>query len=175
MKYERIDLACEIMIEAGKTMTEALADVDEAIDFINFYTREYINDIHSSSYHARGVTGVIAPWNFPLAIPCGMMVAPLIAGNPVLLKSSEKSPVIAQKLIDLFYRAGVDHKILSHIPGLGHEVGEAIINHDSLATIVFTGSLKVGVHLTQVAQKKLVEWDKDIFLQKKFHHLEIFL
>jgi RHH-type proline utilization regulon transcriptional repressor/proline dehydrogenase/delta 1-pyrroline-5-carboxylate dehydrogenase len=167
MKYERIDIANRILLEAGKTITEALADVDEAIDFINFYVREHIHNIQKHTIVGRGVTGVIAPWNFPIAIPCGMMVAPLIAGNPVVLKSSEKSPLIADYLVELFYRAGTPSEVLKHVPGLGSEVGEGIINHDKIATIVFTGSLKIGVHLTQVAQKKLVEWKKDIFIQKK--------
>ncbi|PJB53108.1 MAG: L-glutamate gamma-semialdehyde dehydrogenase, partial [Bdellovibrio sp. CG_4_9_14_3_um_filter_39_7] len=90
MTARRLELSALIVYEAGKSIPEAIGDVDEAIDFLNYYAREE-GKFHSKGNNGRtrGVTGVISPWNFPLAIPCGMVAAPLVAGNSVVLKSAE--------------------------------------------------------------------------------------
>lgn len=139
----RESLSALIMLEAGKTIDEAVADVDEAIDFIDFYIREQIGLISAGQYHARGVVGVIAPWNFPLAIPCGMTMAALVAGNSVILKPAEQTPLIAQKFVDLCHEAGVPESILQISFGEA-EVGKSIVSHDLVTGVVFTGSKQVG-------------------------------
>ncbi len=145
MLLRRNELSALIVYEAGKTWTEALGDVDEAIDFINFYAREEVNLTEKhTTLHARGVVSVIAPWNFPLAIPCGMTVAPLVAGNAVILKPAEQTPLIAKALVELLYEAGVPKEVLSLVLGDGEKVGAPLVQSEKISGIVFTGSKKVG-------------------------------
>ncbi len=150
-KFHRDSLSHLIVAEAGKTHKEALADVDEAIDFINFYLREELIFLSSNPLAvSKGVILVIAPWNFPLAIPCGMAVASLIAGNAVCLKSAEQTPLIAETMTKIFHFSGVPENILQHVPGVGSEVGEELGRDPRIAGVVFTGSKKVGCHLYQL-------------------------
>ncbi len=145
MRLKRDELSSFIMIESGKTVTEAYADVDEAIDFINFYLREYRN-YDSEKNLAKGIGLIIAPWNFPLAIACGMSVVSLITGNATILKSSEKTPLIAEIFSNMLKESGVPDGIFQHIPGDGG-IGEALSNHEDISFITFTGSKKVGLKL----------------------------
>ena len=151
----RNELSALIVYEAGKTFSEALADVDEAIDFLNFYAREegaFHKKHHSSS--SRGVVVAITPWNFPLAIPCGMVCGPLVAGNSVILKSAEQTPLIAQKLVDIFHECGVPDDALIHIPGFGENVGDALVQDPRVSAYVFTGSKAVGTMIAEKAGKR---------------------
>jgi RHH-type proline utilization regulon transcriptional repressor/proline dehydrogenase/delta 1-pyrroline-5-carboxylate dehydrogenase len=149
----REELSAIIMLEAGKTIDEAVADVDEAIDFIEFYIREQIKIIKCGHYRARGVVGVIAPWNFPLAIPCGMTVASLVAGNSVILKPAEQTPLIGLKFVELCHQAGVPEDILQVSLGEAN-VGKAIVSHELVTGVVFTGSKLVGTSIfTEVTSK----------------------
>ena len=139
----RVQLAHLISFEAGKTPTEALGDVDEAVDFLHYYARS------EHSLHPRGPVAVISPWNFPLAIPCGMVAAALVAGNTVLLKSAEQTPLTAQRLVDLFEQAGLPPDVLIHLPGKGETVGAALVESAEVAQVVFTGSREVGLEIAQ--------------------------
>lgn len=152
MWQQRDELAALIVFEAGKTWGEAMADVDEAIDFLNFYAREELRwkDILKDAA-PRGVTAVIAPWNFPLAIPCGMAVAPLVAGNAVILKPAEQTPLIARELVELLYACGVPKTALAFMPGDGERVGAPLVQDPHVATIVFTGSKAVGQWIYRTA------------------------
>jgi RHH-type proline utilization regulon transcriptional repressor/proline dehydrogenase/delta 1-pyrroline-5-carboxylate dehydrogenase len=157
MLLKRNELSSLIIYEAGKTMTEALADVDEAIDFINFYARQEINlQLSGVKLSNRGVISVIAPWNFPLAIPCGMAVAPLVAGNAVILKPAEQTPLIGKKLYELLINAGVPSEIFALIQGDGEIVGAPIVTHHRTAGVVFTGSKGVGQWIYKNAGDKLL-------------------
>lgn len=153
---KRLELTALISYEAGKAIPESLADVDEAIDFLNFYAREEAW-IHrgEEKFGSRGVVAVISPWNFPLAIPCGMVSAALVAGNTVILKSAEQTPLIAQALVDIFYEAGLPQNILIHTPGMGETVGAALVEHPRVAGIVFTGSKNVGMMISNTAGKRI--------------------
>lgn len=167
MHQQRLQLSFEIMVEAGKTLSEALADVDEAIDFINFYTRQFLVLNQEGHFVPKGLSVAIAPWNFPLAIPCGMMVAPLICGNVVALKSSEKTPLIAQKLVEIFWQAGVPREVLQHLVGYGYEIGDTITAHKAITNIIFTGSLKTGQHIYERSNANLINFKTDKFIQRK--------
>jgi RHH-type proline utilization regulon transcriptional repressor/proline dehydrogenase/delta 1-pyrroline-5-carboxylate dehydrogenase len=169
MLIRRDKLAALIMYEAGKTMTEALADVDEAIDFINYYARQEIQlQLSNQKISNRGVFGVIAPWNFPLAIPCGMTVAPLLAGNAVILKPAEQTPLIGCELYKLLIQAGVPKHVLYLLQGDGEVVGAPLVQHPRVAGIVFTGSKGVGQWIYREAGPKLVEHYHHHFpMQKK--------
>ncbi len=153
----------ELVIEIGKTVEEADGEVAEAIDFINYYCEQaqlmyegrgvlsLPGEDNKLVYQARGVTAVIGPWNFPLAIPCGMMTAALITGNPVLLKPAEQASIVAKKLYDLAIEAGIPSSALAFLPGLGEEIGDSLIRHPDVATIAFTGSKAVGLRINQLA------------------------
>ena len=148
----RLELSALIVYEAGKSQEEALADVDEAIDFLNYYSR--LGKVYGEK-DPRGVTCVISPWNFPLAIPCGMVSGPLVSGNTVILKSAEQTPLIAQVLVDIFHRSGVPRSALIHLPGEGETVGDFLVNSPKISTIVFTGSKAVGTYIMRMASKRI--------------------
>ncbi len=149
MVIKRSSLAALVVYEAGKSLYEALADIDEAIDFLNFYAREEmrLQNQYGEKMLNRGVLAVISPWNFPIAIPCGMAGGALIAGNTVVLKSASTTPLCAQVLVDLMHEAGIPPNALIHLPGSGRDVGAPLQNHLDINGVVFTGSKKVGVQM----------------------------
>jgi RHH-type proline utilization regulon transcriptional repressor/proline dehydrogenase/delta 1-pyrroline-5-carboxylate dehydrogenase len=154
----RYELAAWEIFEVGKPWREADADVAEAIDFLRYYADEMDRvaspvrlgnrpgEYNQRIYEPRGVTVVIAPWNFPLAIPAGMVSAALVTGNPVLFKPSERSSGLGTLLTDILIEAGVPAGCLTCLPG-GPEIGQALIAHPHVATIAFTGSKTVGLHI----------------------------
>ena len=156
----RNELSSLIVFEAGKSIIEGQADVDEAIDFLNFYAREEMKlEVKNPGLCSRGVVAVIAPWNFPLAIPCGMVSSALVAGNTVILKSAEQTPLISQKMVDILYEAGLPKRSLIHLPGMGETVGEALVNDSRISSIVFTGSRAVGVKIAKKAASRVIAND----------------
>lgn len=166
MLAKRNELSALIVYEAGKSVSEALADVDEAIDFLNFYARtEAFLQRNIKDLTSRGPSIVISPWNFPIAIPCGMVASSLVCGNTVILKSAEQTPLITQLLVDLLHAAGVPKDVLIHLPGEGETVGDFLVKDPRTSTIVFTGSKSVGVHIAQVIRKRIYKNQ----LTKKFY------
>jgi len=97
------------------------------------------------------VTLVIAPWNFPLAILTGMAAAAAVTGNTVIMKPAEQSSLVAAGLMDLAKEAGFPPGVINFLPGYGEEIGEYLVNHKDIATIAFTGSKAVGLHILQRA------------------------
>lgn len=157
MRARRLDLAVLVGLEGGKARLEALADVDESIDFLQFYGREAIRlEASQQGLEARGVIAVVAPWNFPLAIPCGMTVAALAAGNAAILKSARPTPLIAQALVNVLHEAGVPRDALIHLPGPGARIGAALLADPRLAGCVFTGSKGVGTAIHQQLSARAV-------------------
>ena len=158
MRERRYDLASRELFEVGKPWREADADVAEAIDFLEFYAQQmtrlseplrlghYPGELNQRWYRPRGLAAVIAPWNFPLAIPAGMISAALVTGNAVLFKPSERASLLGVLLTDLFHEAGVPTDVLSCLPG-GPEIGRALSQRPEIATIAFTGSKDVGLGL----------------------------
>lgn len=148
MRAQRLALGALIVREGRKVWAEALADVDEAVDYLRFYARSSI-DWHAvlgNRLQPVGVAAVIAPWNFPLAIPCGMTAAALAAGNAVLLKPAEQTPAIGAALAKLLHAAGVPPKALVFVPGDG-QVGAALVANPQVDLVAFTGSWEVGAHI----------------------------
>jgi RHH-type proline utilization regulon transcriptional repressor/proline dehydrogenase/delta 1-pyrroline-5-carboxylate dehydrogenase len=155
-----------IILEAGKPWVEADGDVAEAIDFLNYYAREAVRlmapramgdlpgEDNSYFYEPRGITLVISPWNFPLAIPCGMLSAALVTGNCAILKPAEQTSLIAQFLFETFLSAGLPPEAAAFLPGLGEEVGAHLSTHESIDTVVFTGSKDVGLTLIENGAKR---------------------
>jgi RHH-type proline utilization regulon transcriptional repressor/proline dehydrogenase/delta 1-pyrroline-5-carboxylate dehydrogenase len=164
LRRRSFELAALEVAEEGKQWREADADIAEAIDFCMFYaeearrlaipqTRDLPGEENHTFYEARGVCVVIAPWNFPLAILCGMTAAGLAAGNTVVMKPAEQSPVIAAKLMEAFAEAGFPAGVVNFLPGIGEEVGPVLVNHPDVAVIAFTGSRAVGLQiLAEAAQ-----------------------
>ena len=162
MRARRRDLAAWEVFEEGKPWREADADIAEAIDFLEYYAREMLRlsrperlgcfpgEHNELVWNPRGVTVAIAPWNFPLAIPTGMVVAALVTGNPVLFKPSERSPVVGSHLVDILREAGVPAGAVQFVPG-GADLGRALITSPAVATIAFTGSKDVGLWIMQTA------------------------
>ena len=113
--------------------------------------RDVPGETNASEPIARGVAVVIPPWNFPLAIPCGMTVAALVAGNSAILKPAEQSPVIAAHLVAILEEAGLPSGVLAFLPGRGEEVGQALVDDPRVDVIAFTGSLPVGLEINRRA------------------------
>src|SRR5205823_5087889 len=99
----------------------------------------------------KGIGVVIAPWNFPLAIPTGMVSAALVAGNPVVFKPAEQTPAIAHRLVQALEAGGLPPGVLSFLPGIGEDVGAHLVRDPRVAFITFTGSLPVGLSINQEA------------------------
>jgi RHH-type proline utilization regulon transcriptional repressor/proline dehydrogenase/delta 1-pyrroline-5-carboxylate dehydrogenase len=162
MRARRLELTALEVRECAKPWPEADADVCEAIDFLEYYARGAIEleagrpllqvpgERNELRYVPRGITAVISPWNFPLAIPCGMTSAALAAGNAVVLKPAEQSPGCAQKLLEALREGGVPPAAISLLPGEG-DVGAALVRHPTVHTIAFTGSMPVGLDIIRAA------------------------
>jgi RHH-type proline utilization regulon transcriptional repressor/proline dehydrogenase/delta 1-pyrroline-5-carboxylate dehydrogenase len=162
MRERRLELTALEVRECAKPWLEADADVCEAIDFLEYYARAAIElgrgrkllqvpgERNELRYVPRGIVAVISPWNFPLAIPCGMTSAALATGNAVVLKPAEQSPGIAARLVEALHAGGVPASALSLLPGEG-EVGAALVRHPDVAAIAFTGSLPVGREIIRTA------------------------
>jgi RHH-type proline utilization regulon transcriptional repressor/proline dehydrogenase/delta 1-pyrroline-5-carboxylate dehydrogenase len=165
MRARRDELAALEVYEAGKPWKEADADVCEAIDFCEYYGRRMLRleeggevesppgEANALRYQPRGLVTVISPWNFPLAIPTGMVTAALVAGNCVLLKPAEQAPATAARLVDALHAAGLPPGVLAFLPGVGEEVGAYLVDHPEVAVIAFTGSKEVGLAIVESAAR----------------------
>ncbi len=163
MRERRNRMAALQVFEAGKPWDQADADVCEAIDFCEYYGREMLRldrggevqsppgEQNSLRYQGKGVAVVIGPWNFPLAIPTGMTVASLVAGNAVILKPAEQTPGVAWQLVEALVAAGAPRGTVQFLPGLGEDVGARLVEHPDVAVIAFTGSKAVGLEINRVA------------------------
>jgi RHH-type transcriptional regulator, proline utilization regulon repressor / proline dehydrogenase / delta 1-pyrroline-5-carboxylate dehydrogenase len=171
MREQRDGLAGVMIKEAGKTWREADADVCEAIDFCEYYARcavplfersrlgRFVGELDEVWHQPRGVAVVISPWNFPLAICCGMTAAALVTGNTVVVKPAEQTPGIASILCDVLgegivraaKEAGAARPgpldVLHFCPGPGETVGAALVRDPRVAVIAFTGSRDVGLDI----------------------------
>ena len=126
--------------EAGKTLGDAVAELREAVDFLRYYASEG----EASPQPPRGIVGAISPWNFPLAIFTGQIAAALMAGNAVIAKPAEPTPVIAMLGVQLLHQAGVPKTALQLLPGRGSVVGTAMTSDPRVAGVVFTGSTETA-------------------------------
>jgi RHH-type proline utilization regulon transcriptional repressor/proline dehydrogenase/delta 1-pyrroline-5-carboxylate dehydrogenase len=156
LRRRRFELAAWEVYESGKQWREADADVAESIDYLEYYAREMRRlaspqhrdvpgEQNTYFYEPRGVAVVVAPWNFPMAILCGMTSAALVAGNTVVMKPAEQSSVIAAHLMQVFQEAGLPTGVVNYLPGIGEEIGPVLVGHPDTAVIAFTGSRSVGL------------------------------
>ncbi|HEY7765442.1 MAG TPA: bifunctional proline dehydrogenase/L-glutamate gamma-semialdehyde dehydrogenase PutA, partial [Aestuariivirgaceae bacterium] len=148
--------------EAGKTLDNAQADLREAVDFLRYYAMQArdrfseplllpgpTGERNTLSLHSRGVFAAISPWNFPLAIFTGQIAAALAAGNAVLAKPAEQTPLIGCEAVKLLHRAGVPQDVLHFLPGDGARIGSSILADARLSGVAFTGSNETAALINQ--------------------------
>ena len=163
LRRDKAALSAVEIFEAGKNWTEADADVSEAIDFCNFYasvmrelgqprrTQTVAGESNLQHWLPRGTGIIIAPWNFPLAILAGMSAAAVVAGNAVIMKPSDQTPVIAARLMDLFVESGFPPGVVNLLTGPGSIVASHLVSHPGIDFIAFTGSREVGLKIWELA------------------------
>ncbi len=162
MEAHRAELMAMAVREAGKTIDDALAEVREAVDFCRYYAARARTDfaqpvrlpgptgeINEVALFGRGVFVCISPWNFPLAIFTGQVTAALAAGNAVIAKPAEQTPLIAYLAVQLLHEAGVPAGALNLLPGSGRLVGQALVDDPRTAGVAFTGSTETARAINQ--------------------------
>ncbi|MFJ4372876.1 trifunctional transcriptional regulator/proline dehydrogenase/L-glutamate gamma-semialdehyde dehydrogenase [Pseudomonas japonica] len=130
--------------EAGKTYANAIAEVREAVDFLRYYAVQARNDFSNNAHRPLGPVVCISPWNFPLAIFSGQVAAALAAGNPVLAKPAEQTPLIAAQAVRLMLEAGIPEGVVQLLPGRGETVGARLVGDERVKGVMFTGSTEVA-------------------------------
>jgi RHH-type proline utilization regulon transcriptional repressor/proline dehydrogenase/delta 1-pyrroline-5-carboxylate dehydrogenase len=149
----RGDLMGAMLAEGGKTLAESDPEVSEAIDFCRFYSdsARYFHELPNLMGQGRGVVVVVSPWNFPLAIPCGGVAAALAAGNTVILKPASDTVMIAYRLAECFWKAGVQRTALQFAPCAGNTVAQYLVAHDAVDAVILTGGTSTAA--TMLAHK----------------------
>ncbi|EKM5720925.1 trifunctional transcriptional regulator/proline dehydrogenase/L-glutamate gamma-semialdehyde dehydrogenase [Enterobacter cloacae] len=130
--------------EAGKTFSNAIAEVREAVDFLHYYAGQVRDDFDNETHRPLGPVVCISPWNFPLAIFTGQIAAALAAGNSVLAKPAEQTPLIAAQGINILLEAGVPAGVVQLLPGRGETVGAKLTADNRVRGVMFTGSTEVA-------------------------------
>jgi RHH-type transcriptional regulator, proline utilization regulon repressor / proline dehydrogenase / delta 1-pyrroline-5-carboxylate dehydrogenase len=167
MEARRMELNALEILEAGKPWVEADGDISEAIDFCRFYavemrrlgkpavTQAVPGERCVQLWTPRGVGVAIAPWNFPLAILCGLVTAPLVGGNTVIIKPAEQTSIIGAVLMEILMEAGVPAGVVNFLPGYGEDVGAHLVAHKDVDFVAFTGSRAVGLKIWETAGRTL--------------------
>ncbi len=165
VKAEADDIGRLVAQEAGKALNEARADVVEGIHMAQYmfgYARMPQGQALPSeiaqkdAYMLRkpkGVVSVITPWNFPFAIPIWLITPSLLQGNTVVFKPSEETPLVGEKLVECFERAGLPPGVLNLVQGMGEEVGWPLVVHPDVEVVLFTGSYEVGARIKEACAK----------------------
>ncbi|MBM3788195.1 MAG: aldehyde dehydrogenase family protein, partial [Acidobacteria bacterium] len=165
LRARKFEFNAWLILESGKSWVEAEADTGEAIDFCEYYARQMLRwaapepivqwpgEKNELVYLPLGVGVVIPPWNFPLAILAGTVVAALVCGNTVMLKPSSETPVIAAKFVEVLWEAGLPKRALALCVGSGAEVGDALVLDPRTRFVSFTGSREVGLRIVELAAK----------------------
>ena len=137
--------------EAGKTLPDAVAEMREAVDFLRFYADE----AEKRSTAPAGIFTCISPWNFPLAIFTGQIAAALAAGNAVLAKPADQTPLIAWRAVQLLHEAGVPRSAMQYVPGPGSRVGAALTSNPKVSGVCFTGSTATALRIRRAMAENL--------------------
>ena len=161
VKKRRHELAALLVYEAGETWNEAQGNINEAIDLLTFYATQmerlaiprqmagFPGESSQISYIPRGIGAVIAPGYAAFPVSIGMIAAATVTGNTVVYKPSSKAPVIGNAVCRLFENAGLPKGVLNFVPGLGSDIGDALVTHPDVAFTVFTGSRETGLRIIQ--------------------------
>ena len=136
-----------MLTEGRKTLSESDPEVSEAIDFCRFYARSacHFDELPGLTTRGKGVVVVVSPWNFPLAIPCGGVASALAAGNTVILKPASHTVLIAYEMCKSFWDVGVPRTALQFMPCSGATVGQQLVSHDSVGTVILTGGTETAL------------------------------
>jgi len=165
IRHKRNELAALLVFESGKNWPESQMDINESIDFLEYYGREMIRlskpretaripgESSKMVYTPIGVGAVIAPWNFSLPISIGMCTAAFVTGNTVVYKPASQTPVVGQSVYRIFEEAGLPKGVLNFLPGLGSEIGDRLVTHPHVAFTAFTGSRDTGLRVIEQAGK----------------------
>ncbi len=166
LRRRKHEFSAMMVLEVGKNWAEADGDTAEAIDFLEFYARHALRLFDQSStltpyppeevtlYNVPlGVGAIIPPWNFPTAIPMGLVVASIVTGNTVVFKPAEQSPWTGYKLAELFWNLGLPDGVLNFVTGPGEVVGAHMVEHPQTRYIAFTGSKDVGLWIYETAAR----------------------
>ncbi|WP_035044764.1 L-glutamate gamma-semialdehyde dehydrogenase [Anoxybacillus flavithermus] len=163
LRRRKHEFSAWLVKEVGKPWKEADADTAEAIDFLEYYGRQMMKlaegvpvlsrpgEANRFFYVPLGVGLIISPFNFPLAIMAGTTVAAIVTGNTVILRPSDRAPIVAAKFVELMEEAGLPAGVLNYLPGGEAEVGEYIVEHPKTRFISFTGSRAVGCRIYERA------------------------
>ena len=151
--YEQhsVEIFAILAREAGKTAGDAVAELREAVDFLRYYACQKIDD----DRQARGIVACISPWNFPLAIFTGQIAAALAAGNGVIAKPADPTPIISHLAVRLLHQAGVPQAVLQLLPGRGSIVGEVLTSSPLVKGICFTGSTNTAIRINRTMAQHL--------------------
>lgn len=167
LRERKFELSAWLVFEVSKNWNEAHAEVAEAIDFCEYYALQMQclstpgelpqlpGEQSELIYVPLGVGVVLAPWNFPLAILCGMTLAPVVAGNTVVMKPSPRSPIVAAKLFEIFEETGFPPGVINLVTGRDEEIGNALVDHPLVQFVNFTGSKEVGLSIHERIGKVL--------------------
>src|SRR5213082_1754073 len=165
LERRRFELSALEVFEVGKPWSQGDGDIAEAIDFCTFYARQMRligrprltqnvpGDESYQHYWPRGVALVIAPWNFPMAILCGIVTAALVTGNTVIMKPAEPSAILGALLMEIFQEAGIPPGVLDCLHGRGSIIGAYLVDHPDVEMIAFTGSREVVLRIWESAGK----------------------
>lgn len=165
IRRRKHEFSALMVYEAGKPWDQADGDTNEGIDFIEYYARsmmdlaegkpvlDRVGEHNKYLYQPMGPGVTIPPWNFPFAIMTGTTVAPIVAGNTVLLKPAEDTPLIAYKLIEVLEEAGLPRGVVNFVPGDPKEIGDYLVDHPQTHFVTFTGSRATGTRIYERAAK----------------------
>jgi 1-pyrroline-5-carboxylate dehydrogenase len=179
LKARRFEFNAWMIYEVGKSWPEADGDTAEAIDFLEFYSREMIRlaegeplvklegEDNQLVYIPLGVGAVIPPWNFPAAIMVGLISAAFVTGNTVVLKPASTSPMIAWQFMRILEEIGLPAGVVNYLTGSGSTIGDALVEDAQVRFIAFTGSRDVGLRINELAAKpqKGQRWLKRTILE----------
>ena len=149
LRHARGDLIGAAAVNTGKVFSEADVEVSEAIDFAEYYpfAAKTFTSIESVAASGKGVGAVVSPWNFPVAIPCGGIVAALAAGNTVIFKPSSDAVLVAWILVQCFWRAGISRNVLQFAPCAGDSGGAHLVSHPGVDFVILTGGTATGLEM----------------------------
>lgn len=160
LETNRVELIARMISEAGKTIEDGIAEVREAVDFCRYYANraEQMGNGHELPgpngeknrlcYEPRGVFACISPWNFPVAIFTGQIVAALVTGNTVIAKPAEQTTLVATRIMELIEEAGIPEHALQVLPGEG-DIGAALVAHPGIDGVAFTGSVQAATAINR--------------------------
>lgn len=164
MQQRLLPLMVLLSREAGKTYANAIAEVREAIDFLRYYAGQMSDLSENVHIQPLGTVLCISPWNFPLAIFTGQISAALVAGNTVIAKPAEQTPLIAAQAVQILWEAGIPQDVLQLLPGRGETIGAQLSQDPRIQGIMFTGSTEVAKILQKTVAKRLNQFGESVTL-----------